>query len=71
MARRLVCICNLVTEQEIQSFLNKGAESTVHIQKLTQAGTTCGRCLPEIDAFVEAHQKKKPGNQQLWLELGS
>jgi len=71
MGRRLVCICNLVTEEEIQSFLDKGAENTEHIQKLTHAGTSCGRCLPEIDALVEDHKKKKPGNQQLSLGLGS
>lgn len=71
MARRLVCICNLVTEEEIQSMLNKGAESTVDIQKLTHAGTSCGRCLPEIDSLVEEHKKRKPGNQQLLLGLGS
>jgi bacterioferritin-associated ferredoxin len=70
MGRRLVCICNLVDENEIQKVLNKGAETTEHIQAHTRAGTSCGRCLPEIDAVVEEHKKKKPGNQQGTLELG-
>ncbi len=70
MARKLVCICNLVDESEIKAVLNKGAETTLHIQDFTRAGTTCGRCLPEIDAIVEEHQKKKPKNQQGKLELG-
>ncbi len=71
MARRLVCMCNLVMEEEINSAFKKGAESTKDIQKLTHAGTSCGRCLPEIDALAEANKKKKPGNQQLLLGLGS
>ena len=71
MPRRLVCICNLVSEDEIQSVLHKGAESTVDIQKHTHAGTSCGRCLPEIDALVEEHKKRKPGNQQLLMGPGS
>ncbi|MFV0591317.1 MAG: bacterioferritin-associated ferredoxin [Draconibacterium sp.] len=70
MARRLVCICNLVDEDEIKSVLKKGAETTAHIQEFTRAGTTCGRCLPEIDALVEEYQKKKPKDQQGKLELG-
>ncbi|MCK3683035.1 (2Fe-2S)-binding protein [Maribellus sp. YY47] len=70
MARKLVCICNLIEESEIKSVLAKGAETTSHIQKFTRAGTSCGRCLPEIDAIVEEHQKKKPKNQQGKLELG-
>ena len=64
MARKLVCICNLIEQAEIEDMLNKGAESTSHIQQLTRAGTSCGRCLPEIDALVEAHKNKKPKDQQ-------
>ena len=70
MARKLVCICNLIEEKEIEAVLNKGADTTKHIQDYTRAGTSCGRCLPEIDALVEEHQKKKPKNQQGRLELG-
>lgn len=71
MARRLICICNLVTEDEIKAVLEKGAKTAEDIQKFTRAGTSCGRCLPEIDELVETHKKKKPGNQQLSLGLGS
>ena len=71
MARRLVCICNLVTEDEILAMLKKGASKTEDIQKYTSAGTSCGRCLPEIDAIVNEHKKKNPINQQRKLEFGS
>jgi bacterioferritin-associated ferredoxin len=70
MARRLVCICNLIDQNEIEALLKKGAESTSDIQKFTRAGTSCGRCLPEIDELVEAHKKEKPEDQQKKLELG-
>lgn len=70
MGRKLVCICNLVEEKEIESLLKKGADSTEDIQKHTRAGTSCGRCLPEIDEIVKASKKEKPEDQQRRLELG-
>jgi len=63
MSNRLVCICNFVDEKEIKLYLAKGAQSTSDIQKLTRAGTSCGRCLPSIDALVEEYKKKKPKDQ--------
>ncbi len=70
MSKRLVCLCNFVEEKEIIAFIKKGAQTTVDIQGLSRAGTSCGRCLPEIDALVEKHTKQKPKNQQGKLELG-
>jgi len=70
MVRRLVCVCNLVQEKEIISFLKKGASSTKDIQMLTRAGSTCGRCLPEIDQIVERFEKEKPKDQQKKLDFG-
>lgn len=70
MANRLVCLCNFVDEKEIVSLLKKGANSTSDIQRLSCAGTSCGRCLPEIDEIVERYNKKKPKDQQGKLELG-
>lgn len=70
MARKLVCICNLVTEDEIIELLKKGALSTEDIQKHTNGGTSCGRCLPEIDAIVEAFLRNKPADEQQKLDFG-
>ena len=69
MAKRIVCFCSFVDENEIISYLNKGAESTIQIQQLTKAGTTCGRCLPVIDELVARYKKQKPKNQQGKLEF--
>ncbi len=65
---RLVCLCSMVSEKEITKALEKGAGSTAHIQKVTTAGTTCGRCLPEIDYIVEEFKKGKQ-NKQFKLDI--
>ncbi|MCY1720913.1 (2Fe-2S)-binding protein [Prolixibacteraceae bacterium Z1-6] len=70
MANRLVCLCNFIDEKEICSLLKKGAESTSDIQMISRAGTSCGRCLPEIDEIVLTHNNKKPKPQQGKLKLG-
>lgn len=64
MSKRLVCICNMVLEKEIIEALKKGARSTTEIQKLTRAGTSCGRCLPIIDALVEDFTANQPADPQ-------
>ena len=70
MAGRLVCLCNFVDEDEILSVLKKGANSTSDIQRLTRAGTSCGRCLPVIDEIVNTFLKEKPKDQQTKLDFG-
>ena len=70
MSNKLVCLCNFVDEKEIISFLKKGANSTQDIQKLTRAGTSCGKCLPLIDELVEKNKSKKSETQQKKLDFG-
>jgi len=67
---KLVCLCNLIDEMEIISYLKKGAKTAEEIQSLTRAGTSCGRCLPEIDEIVATFLKEKPEDQQKKLDLG-
>lgn len=69
MSNRLVCLCNFITEKEILTALKKGADSTPDIQYLTKAGTSCGKCLPEIDAIVENYLQKKQKNEQHKLDF--
>lgn len=66
---RLICLCSFVEEKEIIAALKKGAVSTKDIQKMTGAGRTCGRCLPEIDDLVEKYAKKKPEVLQKKLDF--
>lgn len=70
MGKRLVCLCNIVDENEIFYFLERGAKTTGDIQNLTRAGTSCGRCLPEIDQLVDDYKKNKPKDQQKKLDFG-
>ena len=70
MAKRLVCLCNFIEEKEILSALKKGAESTKQIQQITGAGTSCGRCLPEIDQHLKTFEKEKPKEPQQKLDFG-
>ena len=70
MGRKLVCLCNLIEEKEIVAALKKGASSSIEIQNITGAGTSCGRCLTEIDQLVENWQKEKPKEQQKKLNFG-
>lgn len=69
MSRRMVCVCNVVTENEILQVLKKGARSTADIQLMTRAGTSCGRCLMEIDRIVEEFLAQKPDDPQQRLEF--
>lgn len=69
MNNRLVCLCNFVTESEIREILKKGVNSTSEIQEVTRAGTTCGKCLPEIDQLVEDHLSKQNTNPQYKIEF--
>lgn len=69
MSKRLVCLCNMVTEKEIHAALAKGARSTSEIQKMTRAGTSCGRCLMWIDSIVEEFIANLPNEQQQKIDF--
>ena len=69
MKKRLVCLCNMVTEDEIKAVLKKGARSTREIQKLTSAGTGCGRCLVLIDELVEEFVSELPVDPQQKIQF--
>jgi len=60
----------MVTEKEIHAALVKGARSTSEIQKITCAGTSCGRCLPWIDSIVEEFLVNLPDDPQQRISFG-
>ena len=59
----------MVTEKEIHTALVKGARTTSEIQKMTRAGTSCGRCLVIIDALVEEFLAQLPADLQQRLDF--
>jgi len=69
MSIRLVCICNVISENEIRTALNKGARTTTDIQHMTRAGTSCGKCLVVIDSLVEEYLAKLPDDPQLKIDF--
>ena len=70
MSTRLVCFCNVVSENEIKSALKKGATTTSVIQKITGAGTGCGKCLVVVDGLLEKYLNFLPDNPQQKINFG-
>ena len=40
-----VCICNAVTEREIQEAINQGSNSLEDLKQELQVGDSCGSCI--------------------------
>ena len=49
-----ICICEAVTDKEIQSLAESGCNSVREISKKTCAGTNCGKCVPQIRKHLSA-----------------
>ena len=65
MARKLVCVCNFVSEKDILQAIDKGAATLDDIKELTGAGTSCGRCHPAINNLLTTETvKQRDGLQQ-------
>jgi bacterioferritin-associated ferredoxin len=71
MGNRLVCMCNVVSENEIKTALKKGATTSSDIQKMTSAGTSCGKCLVVVDAIVEKYMSELSLNPQQKINFGN
>lgn len=69
MSKSLVCVCNMITENEILIAFKKGARSTTDIQRATKAGTSCGKCLMTIDRIVEGFLEQQPADTQRRIEF--
>jgi len=51
--KKLVCICNQVTQSEIKKAVSKfGITTAQEVGYATKAGTTCGRCIPSIKKLL-------------------
>ena len=64
MARKLVCVCNIIPEREIVQAIGKGANSLDDIKTVTGAGTSCGRCHPAIENMLKEQVGKINGPRQ-------
>ncbi|MBX7160691.1 MAG: (2Fe-2S)-binding protein [Acidimicrobiia bacterium] len=48
----IVCHCNAVSEQTIVDEIVAGADSVAEVGARCAAGTTCGGCIPRIEALL-------------------
>lgn len=67
--KQLVCLCNHVSALEIKKKLRAGALSTAEIQQFTTAGTSCGRCVREIEAIVKKHLEEHGKDPQFRINF--
>ena len=68
-SRKLICICNIVTESEILQVLKKGARDLEDVKKLTFASTSCGRCKIETESIVKRYFDNKQLDPQQNIEF--
>lgn len=51
-ANRIICTCNDVSYLDIRKAMVGGARTVEEIQEITEAGTVCGGCIPEIEEIL-------------------
>ena len=52
-----VCICNGVTDRQIQEAAAAGVRTVAELTMRTGCGATCGSCLDMAGGLLEAHAK--------------
>jgi len=55
MSNKIVCLCNFVSEKEVNKALQKGAKSIRDIEDLTGASSSCGRCKTALQEMLHTH----------------
>ncbi|MDX2253893.1 MAG: (2Fe-2S)-binding protein [Pseudanabaenaceae cyanobacterium bins.39] len=53
-----VCICQAITEKDIQEAVNKGASSVTMLSELTLLGKHCGCCTEEAHRVLSQCSSK-------------
>ncbi|MEV0947117.1 (2Fe-2S)-binding protein [Rhodococcus sp. NPDC049939] len=54
-----VCICKAVTEEEVQEYLDAGADTPDAIGEQCGAGWGCGTCVNRLDELLCEHAVRK------------
>ena len=55
--KRNICLCGLVTEDEIIAAIKHGFDTIELIQQHTNAAKNCQSCLPKIQEIIENNKK--------------
>ena len=48
-----VCVCNAVTDAELQKAIDEGAETIQDLREKLLVTGSCGSCLPTVQQFLE------------------
>jgi bacterioferritin-associated ferredoxin len=46
------CICNAVTDDQVNSAIDQGAQTVEAVGDATRAGTTCGTCQDHLEDLI-------------------
>ncbi len=55
-----VCICHAVTEQQVATAVDGGAESLDVVSEITGAGSSCGMCHDTIESVLDERCRQCP-----------
>ncbi len=55
---KVICECLNVTDHEIEDAVLEGRHDLEAVQKLTKAGTGCGKCVPKVEELIEQYKNK-------------
>lgn len=51
----IICICNNVNSQTIETAVNSGAHSVDHVREATGAAGCCGKCQFKVNRIIQDH----------------
>ena len=57
----IICHCNAATDRDIRRCASKGEGSIGDVAAGCRAGTTCGGCVPAIQAILQRLKTERPG----------
>ena len=49
-----VCICHAVTDKQVETAVDSGADSVERVAEMTSAGTSCATCHDTVEDLIEA-----------------
>lgn len=53
---KVICKCKNVTKGDILKAIDEGARTFKAVQKITGAGSKCGKCEETVRSFIKKHR---------------
>ncbi len=54
-----VCVCNAVTEKDIEKAVRRGAKSLADLRLATGCSSNCGQCADLADSLIDEHLERQ------------